>query len=62
MDAPAEAVRVRRRAVVLDTSEAMTAARALYESAGFVRTGTRTETGVHDSPCEILYRLELHRP
>jgi arsenate reductase (thioredoxin) len=47
------------RSVVLDTSTDMTTAQHLYESAGFVRTGTRTETGAHDSRCEILYRLDL---
>lgn len=45
--------------VVLDTSAAMAEAQRLYETAGFRRTGTRTETGAHDSRCEILYRLEL---
>jgi GNAT superfamily N-acetyltransferase len=47
------------RSIVLDTSTAMTAAQHLYESAGFARTGTRTETGAHDSRCEVLYRLDL---
>lgn len=47
--------------IVLDTSTTMTAAQRLYEAAGFVRTGTRTEVGGHDSRCEILYRLELPR-
>lgn len=47
------------RVIVLDTSGAMVAAKGLYESAGFVRTGTRTEVGEHDSRCEVLYRLEL---
>jgi putative acetyltransferase len=45
--------------VVLDTSTAMTAAQGLYESAGFCRTGTRTEAGAHDSRCEVLYKLVL---
>jgi GNAT superfamily N-acetyltransferase len=31
------------RSIVLDTSTAMTAAQRLHESAGFARTGTRTE-------------------
>jgi ribosomal protein S18 acetylase RimI-like enzyme len=44
---------------VLDTSTAMTAAQHLYKSAGFARTGTRTETGAHDSRCEVLYKLDL---
>jgi putative acetyltransferase len=47
------------RSIVLDTSTAMTAAQHLYESTGFARTGTRTETGAHDSRCEILYKLDL---
>jgi putative acetyltransferase len=47
------------RYIVLDTASAMTAAQHLYESTGFARTGTRTETGAHDSRCEILYRLDL---
>lgn len=47
------------RSIVLDTATAMTAAQRLYETAGFVRTGTRTEAGRHDSRCEILYQLEL---
>ncbi len=47
------------RSIVLDTSTAMTAAQRLYESAGFARTGTRTETGAHDSRCEVLYKLDL---
>jgi GNAT superfamily N-acetyltransferase len=45
--------------IVLDTSTAMTAAQRLYESAGFARTGTRTETGAHNSRCEVLYKLDL---
>jgi GNAT superfamily N-acetyltransferase len=45
------------RSIVLDTSTAMTAAQHLYESAGFARTGTRTEAGAHDSRCEVLYKL-----
>ena len=49
----------RCQSIVLDTSTAMTAAQHLYESAGFVRTGFRTETGAHDSRCEVLYKLEL---
>ena len=52
----------RCRSVVLDTSAAMTAAQRLYESAGFVPTGTRTETGAHDSRCEVLYTLRLPHP
>jgi ribosomal protein S18 acetylase RimI-like enzyme len=47
------------QAIVLDTSTAMTAAQGLYESAGFSRTGTRTEAGAHYSRCEVLYRLVL---
>jgi ribosomal protein S18 acetylase RimI-like enzyme len=47
------------QAIVLDTSTAMTAAQRLYESAGFSRTGTRTEAGANDSRCEVLYRLDL---
>ena len=47
------------QAIVLDTSIAMTAAQGLYESAGFSRTGTRTEAGAHDSRCEVLYKLVL---
>jgi putative acetyltransferase len=47
------------RSIVLDTSTAMTAAQHLYESVGFARTGTRTETGAHDSRCEVLYKLDL---
>lgn len=46
-------------AIVLDTSEAMVEAQRLYESVGFVRTGTRTERGALDSRCEVLYRLAL---
>lgn len=49
----------RCRAVVLDTSEAMTAAQGLYRSAGFSQTGTRTERGAQGSRCEVLYSLEL---
>jgi ribosomal protein S18 acetylase RimI-like enzyme len=49
----------RCRCIVLDTSGAMAAAQRLYQAAGFVRTGTRTEAGAHDSRCEILYKLEL---
>jgi ribosomal protein S18 acetylase RimI-like enzyme len=45
--------------IVLDTATAMTAAQQLYESAGFARTGTRTETGAQDSRCEVLYQLKL---
>lgn len=52
----------RCQAIVLDTSTAMTAAQHLYESSGFIRTGTRTETGTHDSRCEVLYKLELAAP
>jgi GNAT superfamily N-acetyltransferase len=52
----------RCRSVALDTSAAMTAAQRLYESAGFVPTGTRTETGAHDSRCEVLYTLRLSHP
>jgi GNAT superfamily N-acetyltransferase len=47
------------RSIVLDTATAMTAAQRFYESTGFARTGTRTETGAHDSRCEILYKLDL---
>jgi putative acetyltransferase len=47
------------QAIVLDTSTTMTAAQGLYESAGFSRTGTRTEAGAHDSRCEVLYKLVL---
>jgi putative acetyltransferase len=47
------------RSIALDTSTATTAAQRLYESAGFARTGTRTETGAHDSRCEVLYKLDL---
>jgi GNAT superfamily N-acetyltransferase len=47
------------QAIVLGTSTAMTAAQRLYESAGFSRTGTRTEAGANDSRCEVLYRLDL---
>jgi len=47
------------RSIVLDTSTTMTAAQRLYETAGFARTGARTEIGMHDSRCEILYRLDL---
>lgn len=46
-------------AVVLDTSPAMAVAQHLYESVGFVRTGTRTEQGARDSRSEILYELRL---
>jgi ribosomal protein S18 acetylase RimI-like enzyme len=46
-------------AIVLDTSTAMTAAQGLYESAGFSRTGTRTEAGANGSRCEVLYSLVL---
>lgn len=45
--------------IILDTTADMIAAQRLYTTAGFVRTGTRTETGTHDSRCEILYTLEL---
>jgi GNAT superfamily N-acetyltransferase len=48
-------------AVTLDTTEEMSAARSLYESAGFRAYGSRTEVGERDSRCEILYRLELAR-
>jgi hypothetical protein len=37
----------------------MMAAQRLYESAGFARTGTRTETGAQGSRCEVLYKLDL---
>ncbi len=47
------------RRVVLDTTEDMHAARRLYESAGFRRTGSRVERGAIDSRCEILYSLEI---
>jgi ribosomal protein S18 acetylase RimI-like enzyme len=47
------------QAVILDTSTTMTAAQHFYESAGFVRTGTRTETGAQDSRCEVLYKLDF---
>jgi ribosomal protein S18 acetylase RimI-like enzyme len=47
------------RTVRLDTAAAMTAAQRLYESAGFVRTGARTEVGASDERCELLYALEL---
>jgi GNAT superfamily N-acetyltransferase len=47
------------RTVVLDTSTAMTVAQHLYESAGFRRTGTRTEAGTVDSRCQVLYTLQL---
>jgi putative acetyltransferase len=46
-------------AVRLDTSEDMVTARRLYESAGFRRTGTRTESGPVDCRCELLYELDL---
>ena len=49
----------RVHAVVLDTATDMRAAQRLYESAGFRRSGTRTEVGAHDSRCEILYRRDL---
>lgn len=49
----------RCRSIVLDTSTAMTSAQRLYESAGFVRSGTRTEMGAHGSRCELLYKLDL---
>jgi GNAT superfamily N-acetyltransferase len=45
--------------VVLDTTEGMDAARRLYESVGFRKTGSRIERGAVDSRCEILYALEL---
>lgn len=45
--------------VRLDTTQEMHAAQGLYESAGFTRTGTRTEVGERDSRCEILYALDL---
>ena len=48
--------------IVLDTSTTMTAAQRLYEAAGFVGTGTRTEKGTRDSRCEVLYKLELAGP
>jgi GNAT superfamily N-acetyltransferase len=47
------------QAVVLDTSTAMTGAQRFYESAGFSRTGTRTEAGEHGARCEVLYKLVL---
>lgn len=47
------------QAMVLDTSPTMTEAQQLYETAGFARTGTRTETGSSDKRCEILYTLKL---
>ena len=47
--------------VVLDTTEGMDAARRLYESVGFRRTGSRVERGAVDSRCEILYALELRQ-
>ena len=50
------------RTIVLDTSQAMTAAQRLYESVGFHRTGTRTEQGSHDARCEVLYALSLAEP
>jgi GNAT superfamily N-acetyltransferase len=46
-------------AIELDTSTAMTAAQHLYESAGFSRTGLRTEAGANDSRCEVRYTLFL---
>jgi putative acetyltransferase len=45
--------------VRLDTAEHMTAARTLYQTVGFRQSGQRTETGAHDSRCELLYHLEL---
>ena len=45
--------------VVLDTSEAMAEAQRLYESAGFIRYGSRVEEGAVDARCEVLYKLEL---
>lgn len=45
--------------IVLDTSTTMTDAQRLYESAGFARTGERTEKGADDSRCEILYSLRV---
>lgn len=50
------------RTLVVDTSQAMTAAQRLYESVGFHRTGTRTEQGAHDARCEVLYALTLAEP
>ena len=47
------------QSIALDTASSMTAAQRLYESAGFTRTGARTETGTHDARCEILYALDL---
>ena len=47
------------RAVRLDTSVEMVAARRLYESAGFRRTGERIESGAFDRRRELLYALEL---
>jgi len=52
----------RCEAIILGTATAMTSAQRLYEAAGFVRTGSRTETGAHDSRCEVLYRLHLRSP
>jgi ribosomal protein S18 acetylase RimI-like enzyme len=49
----------RCQSIVLDTSTTMTAAQRLYETAGFTRTGTRTEAGKLGPRCEILYRLEV---
>ena len=45
--------------VRLDTGTAMTEAQCFYESAGFERCGARTEVGVTDARCEVLYRLKL---
>lgn len=47
------------RRVVLDTAEAMTAAQRLYEAAGFVRCGERTEIGATEYRCELLYSRDL---
>jgi GNAT superfamily N-acetyltransferase len=51
----------RLRTVRLDTAERMMAARRLYETAGFSRTGSRVEGGRRDRRCEELYALELDR-
>ncbi len=46
-------------AVHLDTGSFMVDAQRFYESAGFKRSGSRTELGERGSRCEVLYRLEL---